>query len=700
MSIFKKSLFLITIGTFFSYINVLSAAPTTLISSSGPSSNRIDMVFLGDGYTLTEQAKFAADVQIAIASYFSYEPYTDYASYFNLWRIEVVSSESGADHPLTNTYKDTALDATYSCANSQRLICVNTSTVFQIVTSSVAANEADIVVVLVNDPVYGGSGGALAVASTHSAAGDLVLHETGHSFGLLADEYDYGSCYSNTEPSAQNVTKQSSRNNIKWNTGGGPPNGWIEFSTPVPTTDIVPRQPGLYEGAKYCSTGLFRPTYNSAMRALGNGFDAVNEELLVRRIYNFVSPLESSLPLETSLSVTQDTLQEFNVITTNNVATSVTVTWEVDGIVEGSGTGLMLDTSSLSLGLHSVVAKIRDTTGRVRHDPQDLLSDERAWSIAVTDSGFNETCNGEPVDVYLSRGDIPTSGSDVIWGTSGIDIIYAMGGDDVICALDGDDVVNSGRGDDWVDAGDGNDEVQGGAGTDTIIGGMGDDELLGGPGGDVLFGGGDDDTIFGNSGNDQINGGPGVDSINAGAGDDVIMTGSGATVGSGVFVNGGAGDDMIFGGTDADEIRGSTGNDVINGAGGDDRLFGGGGTDQINGQSGNDYIRGNAAADQLFGGSGYDDIDGHSGNDSIVGGDGDDTLMGSSGNDGIRGESGDDLIYGGGGNDSLYGGGGADTVSGGGGNDHLDGGGAADTCDGEAGIDTASASCEVILNTP
>ena len=105
-------------------------------------------------------------------------------------RIDVASAQSGADHPLTSTYVDTAFDATYSCAGIQRLICVSSSKVSAVLTNSIpAANARDMIVVLVNDSEYGGSGGWFAVASLNGAVVELVLHETGHSFGLLADEY-------------------------------------------------------------------------------------------------------------------------------------------------------------------------------------------------------------------------------------------------------------------------------------------------------------------------------------------------------------------------------------------------------------------------------------------------------------------------------------------------------------------------------
>ena len=361
------------------------AEPVTLISNNGPGSNRVDMVFLGDGYTASEMAKYATDVQAVVTHYFSYAPFQDYVSYYNIRRIDVVSNESGADHPELGTFKDTAFDGTYNCANIQRLICVSSNEVFQVVNRNLAPTEADIVVVIVNDPEYGGSGGAVAVASTHSQSGDLVVHEVGHSFGLLADEYDYGSsnCSNPIEPSELNVTTETNRNNLKWNVGGGPPPGWVEFSTPIPITDTVAGQPGLYEGAKYCSENIYRPTYDSMMRSLDRPFDAVNVELLIRRIYNYVTPLESSLPVSTSLSLSRGTQQNFSVTTGNNASESVGVTWFLDSLVDGSGLNYDLNTSSLNLGPHTVLVSVEDATTNVRNDPYGVLSEVKQWNIEI-----------------------------------------------------------------------------------------------------------------------------------------------------------------------------------------------------------------------------------------------------------------------------------------------------------------------------
>ncbi|MFN0087487.1 MAG: M64 family metallopeptidase [Blastocatellia bacterium] len=350
------------------------------VVNNGPSANRVDLVILAEGYTSAEQSKFAMDVQQLLPFIFGQEAYLEYRNYFNVFRIDMVSNQSGADHPERNppVFRDTAFDATYNCQGIQRLICVNTTKV-NAAMASLSPNQRDMLLVLVNDTEYGGSGGFVAVASVHSAVVDLVLHEGGHSFGLLADEYGGPpppACNSAVEPAEVNATRETVRSMIKWN-------AWIDAGTPIPTPGMTPGVPGLYQGAKYCDAGLYRPTYNSKMRALGVPFEQINVEQLVKRIYNLVSPLESSLPVAGSLTLVQGTGQSFSVVTTTPLTHALTVTWRVDGAVAGAGTAFNLNTAPLSPGPHTVAVEVRDSTGMVRNDPTGLLIETRAWNVTI-----------------------------------------------------------------------------------------------------------------------------------------------------------------------------------------------------------------------------------------------------------------------------------------------------------------------------
>jgi len=365
-----------------------AAEPVTTVRDNGVSANRIDLTIVGDGYTADELAQYADDVETVVAGFFAEPPFDEYQSYFNVQRIDVTSNESGADHPQDDDYRDTALGAYYNCAGIPRLLCVDWSAVNTVLNDSVSLDQQDMVLVLVNDPVYGGAGGAIAVASTHPAVIELMLHELGHSFGDLADEYDTSppTCSTTNEPSAANVTLQTDRQLIKWNTDGGPPLGWIEMSTPIPTLEDDPAGViGLFDGAQYCAPGLgkYRPSYNSKMRSLNRPFEAVNEEQLVRRIYNFVSPIDSFLPANAiNVLSTSETL-DLSLVTTQPQAGPLNIDWYVDDLPVGSGSSYQVDTSQLVAGPHGVTAHVYDTTDKVRYDPAAYSSDWQFWYVFI-----------------------------------------------------------------------------------------------------------------------------------------------------------------------------------------------------------------------------------------------------------------------------------------------------------------------------
>ena len=265
------------------------------------------------------------------------------------------------------------------------------------------------------------------------------------------------------------------------------------------------------------------------------------------------------------------------------------------------------------------------------------------------------TCNGLPVTVDLGLGEVPTAGDDVILGTGGADTINALAGDDVICGLGGDDVLNGGNGEDTIFGGEGDDRISGQGGVDTIFGEGGNDLINGGVGADVIHGGDGDDDLRGQGGQDTLNGDGGVDQFFGGSGNDVINTGEGGNAGTSQVVRGQSNNDTITGSSGADVLEGGPGLDIINGGDGGDTLKGGFGSDQLFGDGGDDLLEGGATRDFLYGG------------------DGDDILKGGTGDDDLFGEAG---------------------------SDSLDGQGNADLCDGGADVDTASATCETLVDIP
>ena len=140
------------------------------------------------------------------------------------------------------------------------------------------------------------------------------------------------------EPAAVNVTRETQRGEIKWS-------AWIDAATPLPTLTTTPATPGLYEGADYCPTGMFRPTYNSRMRSLGVPYEQVNDEQLVRRLYNLVSAVDSYSPASSLLEPAPGAKVDFSVTPLAPVSHSLTTSWLVDGAAAGNGARFTLDTA-------------------------------------------------------------------------------------------------------------------------------------------------------------------------------------------------------------------------------------------------------------------------------------------------------------------------------------------------------------------
>ena len=351
----------------------VGAEPAYSVRNNGASSNRVDIAIMGDGYTAGELGKFAEDAERMLAVMFDEEPFRTYRAYFNVHRVDVVSAESGADHPMSSVFRDTALGSFYDCAGITRMICVDHGRINDVLQVSLDPEQRDIVLILVNDPEYGGSGGSVAVASLDPAVVEVVLHELGHTLGLLADEYEYVTpdCWTWFEPAAPNVTTETDRARIKW----AP---WIAPSTEIPTFSSAEDVPGLYEGAEYCWTGKYRATYDSKMRSLYRPFEAVNVEQLTKRIYTFVSPVDSAGQRKTR---GHGNALRFYVRTPSPASHKLRIRWELDGKFLSNRAEVRLNRRRLRGGEHELRVTVWDPTTTVRTDPDGLLKDTRSWRI-------------------------------------------------------------------------------------------------------------------------------------------------------------------------------------------------------------------------------------------------------------------------------------------------------------------------------
>jgi hypothetical protein len=358
---------------------------------NGPAHARINIVFLAEGYTVGEFGQFDADAQWMLDHLLSTEPYRSYRDHFNAFAIAVASNQSGSDHPSKGIYRDTYFNSSFDSFGHARLITIPPNNFDgsyangQGRVDAILRNhmpEFDIVIMLVNDPAYGGSGGRISISSVNSAAREIVVHEVGHTFGLLADEYS--SAYPGWVPREfPNATAHTSRGSIPWR-------DWIASITPIPTpawagySGVV----GLFEGAQYHTSGWYRPKETCKMNVLGVDFCEVCREAHVHAIYNLLDPVESFEPADNTVSASTGDSLMFRVDLIEPVTHALSVRWLVDGQeVDASGPTLVLPPGYLAAGSYVVAVDISDETGMVRRtDFLPRLQTSLTWFLAVATS--------------------------------------------------------------------------------------------------------------------------------------------------------------------------------------------------------------------------------------------------------------------------------------------------------------------------
>ena len=167
----------------------------TLVDN-GASRNRMDMIFIGDGYRASElDTTYTQHINSTLAGFFESpkgNPLGRYKKFFNVHRVNVASNQSGADDLARNITVDTALDAVYSTAGHLRFDDRKANNAMGAALFNSGIDTDDVLLGLVNAGRYIGSGSYggswTRISAAYAKVDDVALHETGHTFGL-ADEY-------------------------------------------------------------------------------------------------------------------------------------------------------------------------------------------------------------------------------------------------------------------------------------------------------------------------------------------------------------------------------------------------------------------------------------------------------------------------------------------------------------------------------
>jgi len=204
------------------------------VEEHGPPADKVDLLLIGDGYTAAEcAAKFGPDARRMADALFRHEPFASRRTDFNVWGLCPPSAESGVARPSTGTQRRTPVGATYDAFGSERYVLTFDNRALRDVA---AWAPYEFISILVNAETYGGGGiyGLFAtVAVDNDWADYLFVHEFGHHFAGLADEYytspvAYQPAEDVVEPWEANVTALLDGRPLKWT-------DLVAGDTPVPT---------------------------------------------------------------------------------------------------------------------------------------------------------------------------------------------------------------------------------------------------------------------------------------------------------------------------------------------------------------------------------------------------------------------------------------------------------------------------------
>lgn len=344
----KKILFFLLISQL-CFSQVFETYP---IFENGARDKRINMVVLGDGFTTDQQADFVSNATTLVNYIFSKAPFAQYKNYFNVYAIKVISAESGVKHPGTATdvtepvipvsNPNNFLGTSFDVGGTHRCVYSNTTNkVTQVLASNVP--DFDVAFILGNSTEYGGCGGTYAFLSKHASANEIVVHELGHSFGKLADEY----WFSGSGESPNKTTNNNPATN-KWK-------NWVG-------TNGV----GIYPYTE--SPTWFRPHQDCEMRFLNREFCSVCKQQLVERVHTLQNPIDSFTPSNASAINLAGPIT-FTVNEILPVPNTLVNTWVLNGnaMSEISNTNT-IPAASFSNGTNTVQFSVTDSNSLLRVD--------------------------------------------------------------------------------------------------------------------------------------------------------------------------------------------------------------------------------------------------------------------------------------------------------------------------------------------
>ena len=212
---------------------IVQPTPLIEIQKNGDPASKVDFLIMGDGYTAAESKKFEQDARRLLEILFATSPFKEHRSDFNVWGLCPPAAEPGISRPSTGVYRQPPLGASYDAFGSERYVLTYDNRAVRTVASFA---PYEFIEIITNSRTYGGGGifnlyGTVAADSAQAAY--VFVHEFGHHFAGLADEYytspvAYAPATNRVEPWEANVTALADPKNLKWK-------DLVESGVPLPT---------------------------------------------------------------------------------------------------------------------------------------------------------------------------------------------------------------------------------------------------------------------------------------------------------------------------------------------------------------------------------------------------------------------------------------------------------------------------------
>lgn len=242
----------------------------SVLQDAGDPARSVDLVILAEGYADAEAEKFRRDAARLAEQLFAWSPFLEARDRFSVRAVRLKGQQSGTDEPVKGSYRETAVASGFDTFGVVRYLTTEGSPLMWDLAGQVPYDD---LLVLTNTSRYGG-GGIYRFFSLFVADSEwdsyLIVHEFGHGFAALADEYFSSPVAAVSleaplaEPWEPNVTALRDPEQLKWRS-------FVTPGTPLPTPDEerYAEAVGAFEGAAYRARGLYRPCRTCLMKEKG-----------------------------------------------------------------------------------------------------------------------------------------------------------------------------------------------------------------------------------------------------------------------------------------------------------------------------------------------------------------------------------------------------------------------------------------------